>query len=529
MTTPPAPQRLVGAHSIGTANLVSIANEATRPDWWDTQLADITGQLRDRPVFRAKRPEGNWMDLDFASRYGQLKAAGFDLIYLDLLSAAPHPADQQSALRGAAMVGIEVVLMPDTDGWNGSINDTTFPTEAQKVTEAARRLTVLAPFPATYHDEQGRLVVAPYNAEVWTPARWLAILVQLEANLGYGCVLEPDFQNTTPMASFHTTLGARMVGCGIWGGRSPNTVTSGAAQAASARALGLYWTQFTAVQDTRPREALFDEAGNSGTLRGTWFEAITGNALRTMHTTVDDYFENSFLEPTQIGGDGWLWLSSFYVSQFKNQAEPTILRDALFLSNRLHPHAAVPTSETYVDVSGVHKGLMVERGGDEAAVDNVEVVAMLTAAATVNLDGTNFTGVAGVNVFTVPLTARTHTATVTRASQIVASVSSAQPSVATLPIQDLNYMCASNVHDASWHTPADAPAVIVVSNPTTPTDPDPALVAEIATLQAELLSAEASLTTATAQLDTETATATTLQATVTLLQAKIARAQSDLA
>jgi hypothetical protein len=224
------------------------------------------------------------------------------------------------------------------------------------------------------------VLIAPYHAELWTPQRWLAVLQTLESNIKRPVAFLPDFQDFSKMAVFQQVLKGRMVGAGMWGNRTPKTVGSSLAQAKAAHALGLWWVQYTATQDNRPRESIFDEAANTGLLDATWQAAISEGAEVTMHTTADDYYEGTHLEPT----------------------------------------------------------------------DQAEVRALLPSPATVTLDGKQFTGKAGMNVFTAPLTPGTHRAQVRTANDLLVDIVGS-PSSTQLGWQDVDYVMASNVEvPGSW-------------------------------------------------------------------------------
>lgn len=438
---------VAGIHSIATANLTSIENATNRPDWWDTQLADVNGQMRDRPVFRAHRPEANWKTLDFRDRYANVKAAGFDVIYLDLLFGLTHPADALLAYDGADMAGMKIIAQPDVNSWNGNMTSANgFPTEASIVTECVRRLKLLLVKPAAYQMADGRYVVSPYHAELWTASRWLAVMNQLESDMGITTAFIANFASFSVMSAYKTTMGTKMIACGIWGDRDPAdaSVVNSITNNNNAHAIGLQFCQFTSNQDVRPREFLYYESKNSGAMRATWAQAINGHAEWTLHTTLDDYFEGAFLEPSANRGPGWLWLCSYYVHWYKTGVQPTVAKDTLFVSNRRTPFGATPTAQT--------AATMALRSGGSAASNNVECVAFLTSPGIVTLDGTPTSCPAGLTVLTVPLTARQHTATLTRSGVVTLTVNSTVASVAALPSQQLDYVMATNATDASFHT-----------------------------------------------------------------------------
>jgi hypothetical protein len=432
--------KLVGVHSV-TSSPVSWFNEAA-PDWWSKQLANVaTGTLRDRPPPRWQRAETIWSALDWADRYSQFAAAGVNVIFLDLFSSSEHLVRQLAAMRGAEMAGVQVIPMPDGNSWSGFlVAKNGFDTEAKIIGEAVRRLIPLTASPACYALPDGRVLIAPYHAELWTPQRWLAVLQTLESNIKRPVAFLPDFQDFSKMAVFQQVLKGRMVGAGMWGNRTPKTVGSSLAQAKAAHALGLWWVQYTATQDNRPRESIFDEAANTGLLDATWQAAISEGAEVTMHTTADDYYEGTHLEPTDKRGAGWLSLYSYYAQWFKTGQPPRLLREALFLSHRLAPWNATPTKQTLP--------VMKPRGG--VAQELIEVRALLPSPATVTLDGKQFTGKAGMNVFTAPLTPGTHRAQVRTANDLLVDIVGS-PSSTQLGWQDVDYVMASNVEvPGSW-------------------------------------------------------------------------------
>ncbi|MGR6998985.1 endo-1,3-alpha-glucanase family glycosylhydrolase [Yinghuangia aomiensis] len=195
------------------------------------------------------------------------------------------------------------------------------------------------------------------------------------------------------------------------------------------------------VQDERPNQGVFDEAGNTENLRATWEGAIAGGADWVQLTTWNDFSEGTQFAPSVHNGRAYLDISSYYLTWFKSGRAPAIVRDVVYLTHRRQLTAAKPTS------AGQTKFMQL-RAGSTSARDTAEALVFLTASASVRVQSggqaQSCTGGPGVAAVTVPLAYGTQSATVTRGSAVVATVTSPFAVDPNLPVQDLQYVAAGS-------------------------------------------------------------------------------------
>lgn len=438
------------------------------------------GFLRDRPQVRPVR-SGDWMTADMREEVRTAIAAGIDGFTVDLLSLPGHgrPAEDVERLLKAAHdvdPGFSIVLMPDmTAGWRNSTPD-------QLATYIAR----LATFPAAMRTPDGRLVVAPYTAEMKSADWWKSFISAL-AGHSLGTAFVPVFQDERPQLAAFSSFS---YGMGNWGardpkGNTPNTTDprSYTARARAVAALGKVWMAPVSIQDERPRSGKLWEAGNSENLRNSWQIAVDSGAPWVQLTTWNDYTEGSAFAPSAYNGVSWLDLNSYYVAWFKTGVEPAVVRDVLYLSARAQPFGALPSFP---------QTTLMRLADGTPLRDTVEVLAMLHAAGTVTITtGAGTTAAhtttcqlpAGVQPCLAPLTPGPVTATATTAwsSQVLrTTVNSARPVSNSPWVQDLGYYAASSARQngsavttlADAASPASgAPSVAPIRDRLAPTAP----------------------------------------------------------
>jgi hypothetical protein len=225
------------------------------------------------------------------------------------------------------------------------------------------------------------------------------------------------------------------IGLGNWGKRNPAGNQNLQNNIIDVHNRGKMWMQPVITQDTRPKDSIYDEAYNTENLRLMWSGAINYGADWVDHVTWNDYSEHTEFSPSSHIGWGPLDISSYYITWFKTGKAPTIVRDVLYVSHRIQPHAAIPT--------GGQTSLMQLRANSSPPRDTVEVLSFLKASATVTVKvGSNthtYDAPAGVFAKTVPLAIGSVSATAARSGTGVAAVNSPFPVVERPVIQDLNY------------------------------------------------------------------------------------------
>ncbi|GAA2212640.1 hypothetical protein GCM10009850_081020 [Nonomuraea monospora] len=403
------------------------ARNYLKPEGESGKHAAYGGLLRDRPTGRSPIT-GDYALADLKTEVKQAIAAGLDGFTVDILSVtSANWTRVQNLVKAAEAVdpGFKIVLMPDTNGL-ASVDSATL----------AKAVAGLAASDSVYRLADDRLVVAPFKAEGRTAAWWADWMKTMETTYGIKVALVPCFvdfgKNRDAFASIS-------YGFSNWGSRSPAGNAGLSTNITTAHNLGKIWMQPVSVQDERPNQGVFDEAGNTENLRASWKGAIDGKADWVQLTTWNDYSENTQFAPSRNAGWTYLDINAYYLTCYKLGC-PKITNDVAYLTHRVQPVAATP--------SYAQTKLMKLRAGSTAARDTVEVLSMLTAAGkvSVTVGGTTQTydAPAGVSAKTFPLRTGTASAVVTRSSATVAKVTSPYPVTATPYVQDLHYRAASS-------------------------------------------------------------------------------------
>jgi hypothetical protein len=429
--------RLAFAHYF-TPYPVSIENADPTTDYYTRNYLTPTGEsgihaaygglLRDRPMPRPKL-SGDWAAQDFDTEVRQAKAAGLDGFTVDLLSASGYNYDRVvKLLQAAGRVdpSFKIMLMPDMNGLSN-----------EDPNLVASKIAALAAYPAAFRLPDGRLVLSPFKAEAKTVDWWTTWLAGLKSTYGLSTALVPCFLNWNNITAFAPIS----YGFSAWGERTPTAATSLSKAAALAHSFGKLWMAPVAVQDSRPNQGIYTEAGNTETLRATWNVATSDNAEWVQIPTWNDYSENTSIAPSKNHGWSFLDVSGYYMAKWKLGQDLPVARDGMYLTHRAHAIAAKPTfAETK---------LMALRTGSFAARDTVEVLAFFKAATTVTVRvGTatyTWSAPAGVSAKTFPLGTGTVSASAVRSGATVAAVTSPQVVTATPYVQDMEYFASSSL------------------------------------------------------------------------------------
>ena len=417
---------------------ISIDNKPAARDYYDLQYLNPTGEgskhaayggfLRERPLPRPADPSTNYLVNDMKTEVLRASNAGLDGFAVDILSISGYNWDRFKALLQAAPhadPNFRIIIMPDsTASGVGAGADAFAAAIAGIVNDPAYNKSL-------FRLKDGRLVVSPFYPEKQGAAWWQDWLRIMKSRYGIDIAFVPCFLNYGANANAFQSFS---YGFSNWGNRNPASNSNLSANITDAHHRGKIWMQPVSLQDTRPNQAIYDEANNSENLRVTWNAAIRG-ADWVQIPTWNDYSENAQISPSTHIGWGPLNISSYYLTRYKTGAAPTINRDVLYLSHRIQPHAATPT--------GRQTSLMRLRTGSSPARDTVEVLSFLTAPATITVKVGNTTNTysapAGVFAKTYPLRAGKVSAVAVRDSTTVAEVISPFPVVQAPPVQDLNY------------------------------------------------------------------------------------------
>ena len=437
-----------------------VSHDNKSPDYYDRNFLTVNGEggkhaayggyLRDRPTARPVLADSAYKLRDLETEVRQAAAAGLDGFAVDILQLGDTGGTQwtavQQLLQAARNVdpGFKIMLMPDMTGTA---------MQAKSATTMAKYLAQLGSSPAAYKLGDGRLVVSPFTAERKTVAYWSSVLTAMRTTYGTPVAFLPLFQNEQKWRDAFDPISW---GMSNWGSRNPQwnnpTVTYATGplgRAAAVKALGQKWMQPVSLQDQRMAQGVFEEAQNTQNLRNTWQIARASGAELVQLPTWNDYAEGTSFAPSKRNGVSFLDLNAYYLSWWKRGTAPTVTRDAVYLTHRIAPHAALPT---YAQTE-----LMKLRGGSPAR-DTVEALTFLTAPATVKVTvGTTTTSCAapaGVGVCTVPLRTGKVSASVERAGTAVAKVVSPATVVARPYVQDLQYVGSASGRQAQVAPPS---------------------------------------------------------------------------
>ncbi|MGE7384593.1 glycoside hydrolase family 71 protein [Streptomyces sp. NPDC004126] len=432
-----AGRRLVFAHYFPPYPL-SLDNASAEDDYYTRHYLDPRGEngrhqrygglLRDRPP-PVPPKGGDWEYANLRQEVRTARDAGIDGFTLDLLSLSGKNRERAELLMKAAHAvdpAFKVMLMPDM---------TSLDTDDPAV--LADALAALGGNPAAHRLDDGRLVVSPFKAEQKGADWWRRVLDLLQSRHGVRTALVPLFLDLGANADAFAPISH---GFSEWGSRSHTGQEGAADDVRRAHAKGRIWMQPVSVQDARPNQGIYDEAGNTATLRSTWTHAIEDGADWVQLTTWNDYSESSQFAPSEHNGHAYLDLASYYLTRFKTGGWPPIVRDTLYLTGRTQFAAAAP--------AGGQSLLMSLRKGSAPARDTVEVLSFLTEPATVRAavgpTAREHPAPAGVHAELLPLRPGTSAAEAVRGGRTTARVELPYAADDRVPVQDLQYHAATS-------------------------------------------------------------------------------------
>jgi hypothetical protein len=321
-----------------------------------------------------------------------------------------------------AVGGFRIILNPDMTSSVGSAD----------IGAIADRLVSLAGRPSIYRLGSADFVLSAFKAEVKSADWWRALLADITAKSGLQVTFIPTVLNADTMTSFAPIS----YGIGNWGMRNPGNILAGPNYAARAHALGLKWMAPIAVQDERPNQKMYDEAGNTETLRASWQRAIDDQADLAQLMTWNDYSEGTSFAPSAGHGYSFLDLNAYWQTRFQTGQAPTIVRDAMYVTHRIQKYATNPSyPQQLMVLPGYRAGL--------AARDTVEVVTFLAAPAQitvrVGINTYSYAAPAGPDARLFPLETGHVSATAQRYGNTVGTADSPYTVDATPYTQDLAY------------------------------------------------------------------------------------------
>ena len=394
-------QKKVFAHYFYVFPL-SIGNKPADSDYYNAQFlnpqgengkhAALGGYLRQRPLPVAANSSADRQLQNVETEVRMAIARGITGFTIDVLSGkeAGDPNSHLNMLLKAAKAvdpRFKIVVMPDISALKADANAVSQIIAAAAASDAAYRL------------DDGRLVVSAFNASLNPPAWWQGIFDQLNSR-GIKVAFVPTFLGWTGQAA---SFAAISHGFSDWGTATAASSDSMKRDPSLAHdSYGKLYMMPIDPQQYRPKDSIFWEAGNSTTFRTAWMSAINAGADWVQLVTWSDFSESSQVEPytdatlrTDIG-TGFYDLTGYYAAWFLLGAQPPITHDVLYYFYRREPTNAASPAQS------VPNKLV----GNAAAENNIELVAFLTAPATlkITIGGRSFTqeAAAGISSFKVP-------------------------------------------------------------------------------------------------------------------------------
>ncbi|WP_240107335.1 glycoside hydrolase family 71 protein [Streptomyces sp. MUM 203J] len=386
------------------------------------------GLLRDRPMPTSPKP-GDWELANLKQEVRTARDAGLDGFTLDMLSLSGKNWERSKdllAAAGSVDSSFKIMLMPDMSSLSG--------VDPKDLADAVAEL---GKSPAAHRLGDGRLVVSPFKAEAKSVSWWTGVLDDLRDRHGVRVAFVPLFIDFGAHGDEFMKIS---YGLSDWGTRSYTTSDGGSRDAQRAHSAGKIWMQPVSIQDARPNQGIYDEAGNTANLRNTWNSAIESGADWVQLTTWNDFSEGTHFAPSLHNGHSYLDLSSYYLTRFKTGSWPKIVRDTLYVSSRTQFAGADPT--------GSQTKVMSLRQSSASPRDQVEVVAFLTRPATVRTtvgSATTSTDMAaGVHTALAPLRTGSVSAQAVRGGSAATVVRLPYRVQGSVEVQDLQYYAATS-------------------------------------------------------------------------------------
>ncbi len=253
--------------------------------------------------------------------------------------------------------------------------------------------------PSLFRASDGRLVVAPFNPEVFPASDWVKLKAELEAEHKY-ISLWPMFLSVNK--EYENSFEGFSDGFAYWGAPTAEDYDNNMKSAMDAHARGKLYMAGIEPQGYRPKDYIYYEPQGSLGYRKSWEGSIKGDSDFVQLVTWSDFSESTQIEPyTDLSGSsgtGYFNLTGYYSSWFLTGQQPEITHDVLYYFYRKEPiEANAPNArkKTRPAFSNVH------------GVDIIELVGFLTEPGTLSIEigGKKFTKdvAAGVQDFQAPL------------------------------------------------------------------------------------------------------------------------------
>ena len=380
---------------------LSIDNLEPAIDYYNTQYLSIDGEsgkwvaaggfLRQRPLGTTANLLSKWQQLNIEAEIRQAIARGITGFTYDSFSVADATESTgplQTLLAAAEAVDsrFKIVVMPDL---------TALGSDSAAVVQI---IAAVAKSPAAYRLSDGRLVVTAFHAGLNSAAWWQSVLNTLSAQ-DIKVAFVPTFLGWSQYAAAFAPIS---YGFGDWG--TATAPASTAYESVPATVHSSYDKIFMMPVDPqqfRPRNFVFEEAGNSAAFRAAWTSSIKGDSDWVQLVTWSDFSESSEVQPYTDAtlnpsiGTGYYDLNGYYAAWFLTGHQPTITHDVLYYFYRREPTTAAAPAQSKLDTTN-----------GTPASNNIELLAFLTAPGeiSITIGGKTYTQSAGAGVtsFTIP-------------------------------------------------------------------------------------------------------------------------------
>lgn len=199
--------------------------------------------------------------------------------------------------------------------------------------------------------------------------------------------------------------------------------------------LSTWGPRWAGAQDMRPKNLIYWEAGNTRSYRSLWRAGIDGGADWVQLITWNDYSEATEISPSTDTLFSLYDLTAYYLTWFKLGHAPTITRDVLYYSHRVHTLDAKPDPDK--------QPKLFKNVAPDTASDQIECLAFATAPGTLRIavgDQVNEQPVVkGLNAMYVPAVQGTPVFTLLRDGKSVVQVTSHVPIDNYIKYQNLLY------------------------------------------------------------------------------------------
>lgn len=408
----------------------STAN-APSPDYYDTGWLAPDGEggiwlahggrMRDRPIYRAPL-SGDWRKTDFIVDCLRAKRMHIDgFVYNETDVSTDQIGDM---LDAAQISGLKIMLSIDCD-----TNDDKTESDVAAYINAYRR------HPAVLRRPNGILMVGCYRPETFGVSKWTNIL----AAIGETAFFAPTFLDPAAYATFTGITD----GASLWAGQDYRSYT-GAIETIRTNCAsdGKVFMSPVWGQDHRATASAYWETRGSRTAIAGWSYAISNTPDYVILNTWNDYAESHHWGPSWRTQFAFSDLARYYAEWFKTGVQPEIVRDCFLYFHRIEETDATETGQLQTADRFANRVT-----GDGETYDEIEMMAFLTEAATLEINGQQQAVSAGIQHFRIPWESGTPSFKIIRNNQTVRALSSNFTNRTVSDYQDLMYRGGSSTRN----------------------------------------------------------------------------------